>query len=127
MSGSPFQRVLPNAYDDRISFPRTNAKLGGSLPSSRFVSQTITNNLSKEHPSVTALFVAFAQYLDHDLDHTPVIENENKPIECCDDINNGIQDPRGLSPENAEVCFPIKIQRGDLGRDSTCLNFVRSR
>ena len=29
MSGSPLQRVLPNAYDDKISFPRTIAKSGG--------------------------------------------------------------------------------------------------
>ena len=73
MSGSPLQRVLPNAYEDKISFPRTIAKSGGSLPSARFVSTTITNNSSKEHPSITALFVAFAQYLDHDLDHVPII------------------------------------------------------
>ena len=73
MSGSPLQRVLPNAYEDKISFPRTIAKSGGFLPSARFVSTTITNNLSKEHPSITALFVAFAQYLDHDLDHVPII------------------------------------------------------
>ena len=73
MSGSPLQRVLPNAYDDKISFPRTIAKSGRSLPSARFVSRNITNNLSKEHPTITALFVAFAQYLDHDLDHVPII------------------------------------------------------
>ena len=73
MSGSPLQRVLPNAYEDKISFPRTIAKSGGSLPSARFVSTAITNNSSKEDPSITALFVAFAQYLDHDLDHVPII------------------------------------------------------
>ena len=54
-------------------------------------------------------------------------EDDNEPISCCDDNDNGIQDLRSLSPENAEVCFPITIKRGDLGRDGTCLNFVRSR
>ena len=72
--GSPYQRLLDNEYDDRISFPRTQSKYYGiPLPPSRFVSQTVSNNLSKEHPSITALFVAFAQYLDHDLDHVPII------------------------------------------------------
>ena len=54
-------------------------------------------------------------------------EDDNEPISCCDDNDNGIQDLRSSSPENAEVCFPITIKTGDLGRDSTCLNFVRSR
>ena len=54
-------------------------------------------------------------------------EDDNEPISCCDDNDNGIQDLRSSSPENAEVCFPITIKRGDLGRDGTCLNFVRSR
>ena len=74
MMGSPYQRLLDNEYDDRISFPRTKSKYYGiSLPPSRFVSQTVSNNLSKEHPTLTALFVAIGQFIDHDFDHAPVM------------------------------------------------------
>ena len=73
MRGSPYQRILPNAYDDKISFPRTKAKLGGSLPSSRFVSKTIRGTLSNEDPILTALFVAIGQFIDHDMDHAPIM------------------------------------------------------
>ena len=46
------------------------------------------------------------------------------PVDCCD--NSTGQDPFRKNPEFAEVCYNIKIQRGDLGRDDTCVNFVRS-
>ena len=44
------------------------------------------------------------------------LEKKNgDPIDCC---NGFTEDP--------EYCFPLTIQKGDLGRQSTCLNFVRS-
>ena len=73
----------------------------------------------------TALLMAFGQYLDHDIDHVPVMEgNSEEGIECC----NGDFFKENLTPEESLVCFPIRIPPNDpmFRNRKTCLNFVRS-
>ena len=73
----------------------------------------------------TALLMAFGQYLDHDIDHVPVMEgNSEEGIECCD--GDFFKD--NLTPEESLVCFPIRIPPNDqmFRNRKTCLNFVRS-
>ena len=73
----------------------------------------------------TAMLMAFGQYLDHDIDHVPVMEgNSEEGIECCD--GDFFKD--NLTPEESLVCFPIRIPPNDqmFRNRKTCLNFVRS-
>ncbi len=74
MSFTPLRRILPNDYSDGIMLPRVSST-GDPLPSARLVSTITTNNATILDTSVTALFVAFGQFLDHDLDQVPFNSN----------------------------------------------------
>jgi hypothetical protein len=72
-SFTPLARVLDSAFEDGIQEIRSKAKNGSQLRSTRFISTTIripeTQKLSRDF---TALYVAFAQFVDHDTDHVPI-------------------------------------------------------
>ena len=72
-SFTPLARVLGSAFEDGIQAMRNKSKNGTPLKSTRFISTTIRNpeeqKLSKDF---TALYVAFAQFIDHDTDHVPI-------------------------------------------------------
>lgn len=96
-----------------------------NLPSSRTVSNTMIGTSPRPSSRFTTLLMAMGQYIDHDLDHTPVTEGvSGNGIDCC----NGNFFKDDLSAEEALVCFPIRIPRNDpvFKNQKTCLNFVRS-
>ena len=72
-SFTPLARVLDSAFDDGIQEIRSKATNGKPLRSTRLISTTIrkqeTQKLSQDF---TALYVAFAQFVDHDTDHVPI-------------------------------------------------------
>ena len=72
-SFTPLARVLDSAFEDGIQAMRSKAKSEKPLHSTRFISTTIripeTQKLSQDF---TALYVAFAQFVDHDTDHVPI-------------------------------------------------------
>ena len=78
MSFTPLARVLDSAFEDGIEKIRSTAKNGEPLASARVISTTIRgvtrNRGATQKPSddFTALFVAFAQFVDHDTDHVPI-------------------------------------------------------
>ena len=78
MSFTPLARVLDSAFEDGIEEIRSTAKNGEPLASARVISTTIRgitrNQGATQKPSddFTALFVAFAQFVDHDTDHVPI-------------------------------------------------------
>jgi hypothetical protein len=72
-SFTPASRVLENAYEDGLIEPRSRAASGRPLPGTREISVTIRKpETSIESPDFVALFVAFAQFVDHDTDHVPI-------------------------------------------------------
>ena len=72
-SFTPLARVLDSAYEDGIQEIRSKAKNGNPLRSTRLISTTIRNpETQKLSRDFTALYVAFAQFVDHDTDHVPI-------------------------------------------------------
>ena len=96
-----------------------------NLPSARVVTNNMVGTSTRSSSRYTALLMAFGQYLDHDIDHVPVMEGSSEGgIECC----NGDFFKDNLTPEESLVCFPIRIPPNDpmFRNRKTCLNFVRS-
>ena len=77
-SFTPLARVLDSAFEDGIEEIRSKAKNGRPLASTRVISTTIRGVTKKQGATqklsddFTALFVAFAQFVDHDTDHVPI-------------------------------------------------------
>ena len=72
-SFTPLARVLDSAFEDGIQAIRSKAKSGKQLNSTRLVSTSIRNPETViESKDFTALYVAFAQFIDHDTDHVPI-------------------------------------------------------
>ena len=72
-SFTPLARVLDSAFEDGIQEIRSKAKNGNPLRSTRLISTTIRNpETQKLSQDFTALYVAFAQFVDHDTDHVPI-------------------------------------------------------
>jgi hypothetical protein len=70
---TPLARVLDSAFEDGIREIRSKAKGGKPLRSPRLISTTIRNlETQKLSRDFTALYVAFAQFVDHDTDHVPI-------------------------------------------------------
>ena len=75
-SFTPLARVLDSAFEDGIQEIRSKAKNGNPLRSTRFISTTIRNPAEQKlSQDFTALYVAFAQFVDHDTDHVPLSGN----------------------------------------------------
>ena len=96
-----------------------------NLPSARTVSNTMVGTSARPSSKYTSLLMTLGQYIDHDMDHVPVMEGtSDKGIECC----NGGSFKDDLTAEEALVCFPIRVPPNDpmFKNQKTCLNFVRS-
>ena len=52
--------------------PRSRSTLGSPLPSPRLVSVNIHNDVSAPHVRYSLMVMQYAQFLDHDVTHTPV-------------------------------------------------------
>ena len=121
-----FTRLLAPAYDDGLMSPRSRSVQGSLLPSSRLISVNIHNDVSAPHVRYSLMLMQWAQFVDHDLTHTPVNRGFADSI-----LNCRTCDARSTThPE----CLPIEIPDGDpyfpkinitSGR-AFCLGFTRS-
>ncbi|KAL1488622.1 hypothetical protein ABEB36_014425 [Hypothenemus hampei] len=100
-----FNRLLPSAYDDGISKPRTIGVTGTPLPNPRSISRSIHPDISNLHKRYTLMVMQFAQFLDHDLTFTPIHKGFDESIPKCRSCDS----PRTVHPE----CDPIPIPSGD--------------
>ncbi|XP_042858505.1 peroxidase-like [Penaeus japonicus] len=120
---TPLRRLAPPFYGDGVSKFRL-AKNGKELPSTRLVSSKVNLQRNAESPSISVLHMTFGQFLDHDLDFSPLHKDmDGKDIPCCPDILHN--DPSMLHPE----CAPIAIPTNDpfyAPFNQTCMEFVRS-
>lgn len=117
--GSSFscqQRLLPPAYKDGISMPRTLSVTGQPLPTPRSLSNFA-------HPDVidysfySLLKMLWGQFLNHDIISTSSTQfEEERGIKCC---------PVAKHPQ----CLPIYLDKEDyqmVNFNRTCMNMVRS-
>ena len=136
-AGTEFRRLIQSQYEDGISVPlgryqaqslpeeeeegekelRQSDKTGPFLPpkpSARFISKTIVRDRIEDELPFTHILMQWGQFLDHDLDLGPELEEE---CEGC---------------EFTEVCEPIFVPKDDqtFGVDTRqngeCLPFRRS-
>jgi len=123
-SETAFQRILPPQYDDGVSSPHQTGATGRPLPNERVVSSSVLVDRPDEDREFTSSVMQWAQFVDHDLTHSPFMTLENgEGIECC---------PGGEAATGASRhpdCLPINIPRNDpfyAPRNQFCMNFVRS-
>ena len=125
-SETNFGRIVPPWYEDGIDAPRGRIQaeagelfsLGAFVPpdpSARLISKTIIfRNDTREEDNFTHLLMQWGQFLDHDLDLSPELEEE---CEGC---------------EFTEICEPIRVAIEDptfgegTPQDGECLRFARS-
>lgn len=116
-----FQRMTPSQYADGLQQPRV-ATDGTPLPSARLVSSTILKDRVKEFPDISALYMAYGQFVDHDLTLTPSARGANNTgILCCP--------PRITDDLRHPECLQIEIPSNDpfySGFSQTCMEFVRT-
>lgn len=100
-----FARLLPPAYDDGVSKPRSVSVTGAPLPNPRVVSTVMHPDISNLHNRYTLMVMQFAQFLDHDLTMTPIHKGFAESIPSCRDCDSA----RTVHPE----CNPFPIPPGD--------------
>ncbi|KFM70982.1 Peroxidasin-like protein, partial [Stegodyphus mimosarum] len=120
-----FSRLLPPAYADDMSAPRSKGRLGSVLPSGRVISTQVHFDVQAPHVRYSMMVMQWGQFLDHDITFTPMNSANGKPLDCSD-----CDSARSIHPE----CLPITIPTNDpfyppinitTGRP-TCISFVRS-
>ncbi|GIY61758.1 chorion peroxidase [Caerostris darwini] len=117
MASSCFERLVDPDYADGTAEKRV-ARSGNPLPSPRRVSLEVHAHLDNPTDYVTHMFMAWGQFLDHDISLSPLSRVNNELIECCP-----------TSDDDPSICDPILIDRDDpffaaFGID--CLSNVRS-
>ena len=121
-----FTRLLAPAYDDGLMSPRSRSVTGAPLPSPRLISVNIHNDVSAPHVRYSLMLMQWAQFVDHDLTHTPVNRGFSSSILDCKACDSQTR----LHPE----CLPIPIPQGDpyfpqiniTSGEEFCLGFTRS-
>lgn len=108
-AASPFQRLLPPAYDDCLGLPRG---WSGTLPSPRLISSRLLSAAEVEKSTAhTHMLMQFGQLLDHDLTFTPTL---NDMVSCENTCSN------------SQACFPIPVSQPDPRIRQPCIPFTRS-
>lgn len=100
-----FARLLPPAYEDGVSKPRSTSVTGAPLPNPRVISTVIHPDISNLHNRYTLMVMQFAQFLDHDLTMTPIHKGFQESIPSCRSCDS----PHTVHPE----CSPIPVPPGD--------------
>ena len=104
-SNTVFARMLPAAYGDNVSRPRTISVTGNPLPSARTVSTSIHNDIPHPHARYTLMVMQFGQFLDHDITFTPLNKGfQNSILDCRD-----CESQQRVHPE----CWPITVENND--------------
>ncbi|CAF0903321.1 unnamed protein product [Adineta steineri] len=101
-SQTAYTRLLPAAYDDGISKPRSRSVLGGPLPACRQISVTMSSKPVFD-TSFNNLFVGYGQFLVHDISlATPVTDSGRTPVSSC-----------SCSSQDHDMCTIMEISSND--------------
>ena len=121
-SGTAFKRLVPPSYEDGISSLRGTLQSQKKIvsvdpflppnPSVRLVSETVILNLQQDEIPFTHLLMQWGQFLDHDIDLGPELEEECeecKFTEICQPIRVPKQDRSfGVGTRNNGECLPFR-------------------
>ena len=103
MANRRYLRYLPPDYADGISVPRQR-KSGSFLKSPREISVAVHTDSDRPHPHLMVIAAVWAQFLYHDVAHTPQMAGYlGQRLKCC---NVEFDD---FHPE----CYPIKLPEDD--------------
>ncbi|XP_048249478.1 chorion peroxidase-like isoform X3 [Haliotis rufescens] len=127
----PMRRFQDPEYDDGVSDPRTTGQNGRKLPGARKVSLAVheSDNKVSAAGATAHMLMQWGQFLDHDITSTPIQSGaEGSNVGCCmDDVSAASKSRINMTPEERDICFPIKIETSDPKfRPRRCMNFVRS-
>lgn len=120
-----FLRLLPQAYQDGVSSPRTLGSKNQPLPNPRLISSTLHRDPEEFEPLVSNLLVHFGQFFAHDLTE---LEAEELPegtdsVDCPCDEGDFSANATILAFQE-EFCFSIPRPRGDTS-ETECFRFTR--
>ena len=121
-SGTAFRRFVPPSYEDGISSLRGTLQAQEKLssigpflpphPSPRLISDTVILNVSQDEMVFTHLLMQFGQFLDHDLDFGPELEEECEGClfsEICQPIKvPDLDQSFGIGTKNNGNCLPFR-------------------
>ena len=124
-AGTPFRRLIPGQYEDGISSQRGALQarsavifragpLTPPVPSARHVSATVVEDVLQDEIPFTHILMQWGQFLDHDLDFGPELEEE-----CVSCIFTEICEPIFVADRDSKFGIGT-AQNGD------CLRFARS-
>ncbi|KAM0726439.1 Peroxidase [Formica fusca] len=121
-----YTRVLFSQYFDGIQEPRHIGQTKKPLPSSRFISATLSVANDQSDASRTLAVMEWSQFIAHDIAHTAVrkMVSTGKPISCCQPDGDTLS-PRYIHPD----CSPISVPERDPVYGEyyvRCMNYVRS-
>ena len=122
-SGTAFTRLIPAQYEDGVSFVRGGLQ-GRSrgilnigpfvppIPSARVASANIVFNVSDDEIPITHVLMQWGQFIDHDLDLAPELEEECESCtftDICEPIQVPDIDPAfGVNTPNEGDCLPLR-------------------
>ena len=124
-AGTAFRRLIPAQYEDGCSSLRGDLQNDDALrdvvkispfvppnPSARHISQTIIDNITTDEIPFTHILMQWGQFLDHDLDLGPELEEECEDClvtEICHPIQVADADPAfGINTPNKGKCLPFR-------------------
>ena len=124
-AGTAFKRLIPAQYEDGYSSLRGQIQNDDSVrdilgispfvppnPSARHISESIINNITTDEIPFTHILMQWGQFLDHDLDLGPELEEECedcKVTDICVPIQVTDSDPAfGLDTPNKGKCLPFR-------------------
>ncbi|XP_068909964.1 peroxidase [Tenebrio molitor] len=121
---TPYARLLPANYGDKVSTPPTSIS-GKPLPSSRIVSLLLYPDAPIEDPKWTLNAMQYGQIITHDMSMIAgSTQAQPHQTKCC------TADGQLLEFANIpEHCFPIILPNDDPAHSQTnakCMNFVRT-
>jgi len=119
-SKTALNRLLLPEYADGVQSPRVGVS-GRDLPSARLVSTRLARDLDNPDSTYTVMVMPFGQFVDHDLDHAPIIKSsDGQDIDCCS--------PSSQAGDFASICYPIRVPADDpfFRGEKSCINLVRS-
>ena len=124
-AGTNFRRLVPALYEDGISSLRGTLQARGGFfesdkispftppnPSPRLISLEVVENRTQDELPFSHLLMQWGQFLDHDLDLSPELEEECEgctPTEICEPILVLDADPAfGEKTPNEGDCIPLR-------------------
>uniref|UniRef100_A0A0N5BZJ5 peroxidase n=1 Tax=Strongyloides papillosus TaxID=174720 RepID=A0A0N5BZJ5_STREA len=125
MSFGPVKHLLPVAYEDGFSIPRSFGVNGKPLPLPRRITNIINDEKLIFQKTYSHMVMQFGQFLDHEITHVPTETGPNGTNVDCSSCNSQETVNRNCMPIEIPLddpFFPPFLENGE----RRCLPFIRS-